>query len=261
MKTRRQSQRPPENARHAVHNVEPLAPGGAAATLLGFLGRPDVAVRQVAGEWHACGRVRGAGVTLAAFPAEAARVLIALGRAAVAADGSGPLLVASDGSAPPAASLRGAPPLETLAKRVGDDGEPFLDAAHLEAGRRLGADFRLAGLQPGIGMGWSGMAGERAGGPRGLEPGERMVAARQRFNRALETVGPDLAGPLVDLCVFEHGIEAIEKARRWPVRSAKLVIRIGLAALARHYGLSARAEGKARAPTVAWRAGRTSATP
>lgn len=44
---------------------------------------------------------------------------------------------------------------------------------------------------------------------------------------------------LVDVCCREVGLEAAERARGWPQRSGKVVLDMGLTALARHYGLIA----------------------
>jgi hypothetical protein len=75
---------------------------------------------------------------------------------------------------------------------------------------------------------------------------DAVVAARQRVDRALADVGPDFAGILLDFCCFLKGIEEIERERSWPARSAKLVLRLGLASLARHYGLVEAAHGAGR---------------
>jgi hypothetical protein len=66
---------------------------------------------------------------------------------------------------------------------------------------------------------------------------DAVVAARQRVNRALEALGPELAGVAIDVCCHEMGLEAAEQARGWPPRSAKVVLDVALTTLARHYGL------------------------
>ena len=84
------------------------------------------------------------------------------------------------------------------------------------------------------------------------EMSDAIVAARQRVDRALRAVGPDFAGLLLDFCCFLKGIEAIERERGWPVRSAKLVLRLALSSLGRHYGLAEEGTGGAGVPLVHW---------
>lgn len=66
---------------------------------------------------------------------------------------------------------------------------------------------------------------------------DSAIDARERLEKALQVVGPDLAGVLSDVCCFLKGLELVERERRWPPRSAKLMLRTGLDLLTRHYGL------------------------
>jgi len=90
---------------------------------------------------------------------------------------------------------------------------------------------------------WSGIAASRrtrrAAPGVGVEMGDHVVAARQRIHRALDAVGPELAGILVDVCCHDVGLEAAGLAQGWPQRAAKVVLQLALTSLARHYGLLA----------------------
>lgn len=134
-------------------------------------------------------------------------------------------------------------PLAWLHFRKGRDGQPLVGVPEYAAGERLRADFTRGQLMPRVTANWNAaVASERrAGGIAELT--EVAMAARSRVERALDAVGPEFAGLLVDVCCFLKGVEEVERERRWPARSAKVVLRFGLAALARHYGLSHAARG------------------
>jgi hypothetical protein len=163
--------------------------------------------------------------------------------------------VVSDGETAQAVTLNHAEsPLTWLRNRRDRDGKPFIDAVQFAAGERLRADYSRGQMAPRVTSNWTAAVadGRRSGAGGMAEITEAAMAARRRVEKAMAAVGPDLAGLLVDFCCFLKGLEEIEWERRWPARSAKVVLQLALAALARHYGLAEAARGPMAAPIRQW---------
>ena len=143
-------------------------------------------------------------------------------------------------------------PLVWLARRKGRDGRALIEPVQLQAGERLRAEFTRSQLMPHTGMNWSAVVSDQPRGGAPMSYSEAVISARQRVQSALDAVGPDFAGLLVDVCCFLKSLADVECERSWPPRSAKIVLQLGLDRLARHYGLAAEARGRARAPLRTW---------
>lgn len=144
-------------------------------------------------------------------------------------------------------------PLAWLARRKGRDGKPLLGACEVAAGEKLRQDFTRAQMTPRVTANWEAAvsSGRRASGGGAVDLADAAIAARTRVSRALEAVGPELSGVLLDVCCFLKGLEEVERDRAWPARGAKLVLGLALSRLARHYGLVAEgADGPRR--IVSW---------
>lgn len=143
----------------------------------------------------------------------------------------------------------GESPLAWLARRRGRDGRAYVEPHQLQAGERLRADFTYANLMPSTTSNWaSPMASARDGSAGGVAHlTDMMISARQRVHQALDAVGPEFAGLLLDVCCFLKGLEHIEAERRWPARSGKVVLQLALERLARNYGFAAETRGRTKA--------------
>ena len=60
-------------------------------------------------------------------------------------------------------------------------------------------------------------------------------AARERVAEALRELGPGLGDVALRVCCYLEGIETAEQRMGWAARSGKVVLRIALQRLRRHY--------------------------
>ncbi|MGH1352911.1 MAG: DUF6456 domain-containing protein [Methyloligellaceae bacterium] len=134
-------------------------------------------------------------------------------------------------------------PLEWLSRRKDKKGKPLINNIQYKAGDRLRNDFTFAGLSPRITANWSAVSRaapkRKHGGQQPVETDmqENVIEAKERFRKALDFIGPEMSGIVVDVCCHLKGLEETEKSRGWPRRSGKVVLQIALTRLARYYGL------------------------
>jgi hypothetical protein len=116
-----------------------------------------------------------------------------------------------------------------------------LTELQFEAGEKLRRDYTIARLEPRLGIDLAAPKVQGRGGAAdaALMP-DAVLAAKQRFARALKAAGPGLSDLLFDVCCALKGVSAIEAEKAWPRRSAKIVLGLALDRLAEHYGLDRR---------------------
>jgi len=140
---------------------------------------------------------------------------------------------------------------ESPLARLGQGPSPFLQPHHLEAGERVRRLVERAELQPRVTTSYSASRG--AGTSTGKNDITDLAADARRLLAGIHSVLPaDCASVVIDVCGYLKGLQEVERERGWPRRSAKLVLRIGLEHLARHFGMGAVAIGRRHAPQRQW---------
>ena len=131
-------------------------------------------------------------------------------------------------------------PLMRLFTRKTKSGTTYISMEEFQAGERLRADFERGQLQPKISASLQGSIGSsgRSGFGDISNIADFALDARARVGEAIENLGPELSGVTLDICCFLKGLECVERERRWPPRSAKLMLKTALSLLAKHYGIS-----------------------
>ncbi|NYS25050.1 helix-turn-helix domain-containing protein [Rhodobacteraceae bacterium 2376] len=179
----------------------------------------------------------------------ASYVITAAGRAELARlRGRGRVTICPDGHLLPAAGTEdednprrprfsgNESPVAALARRRDQSGAPFLTPALVAAAERLREDFELAQMQDGDDTDWEEMlAAAENLSPAPKAAGTATAVARNRVIGALRELGPGLADMALRCCCFLEGLETAERRMGWSARSGKIVLRIALQRLKRHY--------------------------
>lgn len=128
-------------------------------------------------------------------------------------------------------------PLAALARRKDKNGKPFLSDDLISAGERLREDFELAQMGPRVAQNWEKFltAGDRGSFSSDSAIGNGPERARDRVMTALADLGPGLGDVALRCCCYLEGMEVAEKRMGWSARSGKIVLRIALQRLKRHY--------------------------
>lgn len=123
-------------------------------------------------------------------------------------------------------------PILVLARRRDKDGAPFLAPDLVRAGERLREEYEIAAMGEEPAEGWESLLTR----PAEADPSATGAAgARARLGAALAELGPGLGDVALRVCCRLEGLETVEKQMGWAARSGKIVLRIALQRLARHF--------------------------
>ncbi|AWW74302.1 hypothetical protein CD351_07665 [Erythrobacter sp. KY5] len=109
-----------------------------------------------------------------------------------------------------------------------------LPARLFDAGEALRADYERAQLSPNVTMRWDPVR-IKTTGDTGLNASERQIAAKQRFDGAMNAAGKGLEDVLWRVVCAGEGLPQAEKTLGWPARSGKLVLKLALERVADFY--------------------------
>lgn len=126
-------------------------------------------------------------------------------------------------------------PVTALARRRDKEGNPFLTPELVDAAERLREDFETAQAGPRVTQDWDRFLTGSERGTGGGTPGGGAASARGRVAAALRELGPGLADMALRCCCYMEGLETAERRLGWSARSGKIVLRIALLRLKRHY--------------------------
>jgi len=121
-------------------------------------------------------------------------------------------------------------PLIGLARRKDRSGAPFLTKEQVEVGERLRQDYELSQVGPNVAEDW-----RAALATDGVDLPKATLEARARVVGVMDDLGPGLADVVLHCCCFLEGLEKTEKKMGWSSRSGKIVLRIALTRIIRHY--------------------------
>lgn len=113
----------------------------------------------------------------------------------------------------------------------------LVSARQFDAGERLRGDWERAQMERSTTMRWdappTGKVARSA--PEAVDPSTAQLAAKLRFEAAVEAVGPGLSDVLWRIVCAGEGMRDAERALGWPARAGRLVLGLALDRLADFY--------------------------
>lgn len=147
------------------------------------------------------------------------------------------VLMEADGRPRRVRANLGQTPIQRLAARCDADGRPFLTPAEAAAGIRLGLEAERALSGPSLTMRWDALPRSSGRSAARVEPGDRALNAADRVKLALAACPPDTRAMLDQICIRGATLGLAEETFGLRRAAGRDVLKRGLAALARYYGV------------------------
>lgn len=126
-------------------------------------------------------------------------------------------------------------PLVWLSRRCDPHGRPYINPVERAAGERLRQDAERVMRGRSVTMRWDALPRASAGSTRCADPGASGLSASRRVALALASVTPAARGLVERVCLGHSGLQAAEAELGLRRREGRLLLKRGLAELARHY--------------------------
>jgi hypothetical protein len=141
---------------------------------------------------------------------------------------------------------------DAVHRLCGQGESTYLLPHHAEAARRLTRLLHRARLRQRVTMSYDpGRIDGRSANAQ-ADMTDDAADARARLTRLASSLADECWGVMVDVCLYDKGLQLLEQERGWPRRSAKLVLRIALDQLAMTWGLRPEARGPDKARQRTW---------
>ena len=124
-----------------------------------------------------------------------------------------------------------------LRKRRDKKGKHLISEIQMRAGLKLQEDFFNATHRPRMTIDLSKPRSNHHHSYDMMPLHHPALMARQRFEKALKSLGAGLDEIVLEICCHRHGLENAERLLGWSRGSGKIVLGIALNRLAFHYGM------------------------
>jgi len=131
-----------------------------------------------------------------------------------------------------------------LPRRSKGEDAAFLAAHHVVVANRVSSLILKSQLRPSVTQNLSVLRqSAQSSKCGGVDLCDMALDCRRRLDQLTNQLPKDCASVVVDICGFGKGLQQIEFERRWPRRSAKLVLRMGLDHAANFWRIGSQAIG------------------